>query len=134
MINSARNPHYFNNLSKGHFPEHLGIKITHVEAGKMEGEMPIKKEFFAPNGYLHAGSIISFADTLAGYASVAHLPENAKTFTTIELKSNFTGAIKQGMLIGECIAEHLGRTTHVWRVIVKDEATDKKIAIFSARR
>lgn len=131
MYNKTLDVEYFNNLSKGHFPELLGIKITHVEEGKMSAEMPVKKAFFAPNGFLHAGSIVTFADTIAGYASIAHLPKNGKSFTTLELKSNFIKAIREGKLTCECIAEHLGRTTHVWRVIVSDAKSEKKIAVFS---
>jgi len=131
MFNKKRDVDYFNNLSKGHFPELLGVQVTHVEEGKMQAEMSVKKEFFAPNGFLHAGSIITFADTIAGYSSIAHLPEKGKSFTTLELKSNFIKAIREGALKCECIAEHLGRTTHVWRVIVRNQETDKKIALFS---
>ena len=97
----------------------------------MRAEMAVKKEYFAPNGYLHAGSIVTFADTIAGYACFSHLPENGKSFTTLELKSNFIRAIKEGKLEGECTPEHLGRTTQVWRVIVRDMATQKKVALFS---
>ncbi len=122
---------HFNNLSKGHFPELLGIAITHIEQGKMTATMEVKKEFFAPNGFLHAGSIVTFADTVAGYATVAHLPENGQSFTTLELKSNFLKAAREGFIECECTAEHLGRTTHVWRVIVKHTTTQKKIAVFS---
>jgi uncharacterized protein (TIGR00369 family) len=97
----------------------------------MYGEMPIKKALFAPNGFIHAGSIVTFADTLAGYATIAHLPEKGKSFTTLELKSNFIGAAKEGKLIAECIAKHTGRSTHVWHVTVSDRKTGKKVALFS---
>ncbi|MEM6806663.1 MAG: PaaI family thioesterase [Bacteroidota bacterium] len=120
-----------NQLSEGNFPELLGIKITKIEEAKLKAEMPVKREFFAPNGFLHAGSIITLADTAAGYASLAHLPENGKSFTTLELKSNFIKATRKGMLECECKAEHLGRTTHVWRVNVYDQESRKKIAVFS---
>lgn len=69
MYNKALQADYFNNLSKGYFPEMLGIKITKVEEGKMIAEMQVKKEYFAPNGFLHVGSIVTFADTVAGYSS-----------------------------------------------------------------
>ncbi len=131
MYDKSRDAKYFNNLSKGHFPELLGINVTQVEQGKMNGEMTVKKEYFAPNGFLHAGSIVTFADTIAGYASIAHLPEKGQSFTTLELKSNFVRAIREGKLKCECIAEHLGRTTQVWRVIVSDMKSQKKVAIFS---
>ncbi|MFK7904258.1 MAG: PaaI family thioesterase [Chitinophagales bacterium] len=118
-------------MSKGTFPASLGITITQIEEGKMLAEMPVKKELFAPNGFLHAGSIITFADTIAGYSTVLHLPEKAKSFTTIELKSNLLGAAREGVLEGESFVEHLGRTTHVWRVEVRRKETKKKIAVFS---
>ena len=72
----------------------------------------------APNGYLHAASVLLLADTAAGYACMAHLPEGAKNFTTIELKSNFLGTAREGTMRTECRAEHLGRTTHVWSATV----------------
>lgn len=131
MYKKELTPAFFNDASKGHFPGLLGINITHLEEGKMQAEMEVRKEFFAPNGFLHAGSIVTLADTVAGYASIAHLPENGKSFTTLELKSNFVKAIREGKLTCECAAEHLGRTTHVWRVLVRDMNRKKKIAVFS---
>jgi len=131
MFNKKLNADYFNQASKGHFPGLLGIVVTHLEDGQLLAEMPIKKELFAPNGYLHAGSIVTLADTAAGYASIAHLPEKGKSFTTLELKSNFVKGVKEGNLECHCVSEHLGRTTHVWRVIVSHKETGKQVAIFS---
>lgn len=131
MHNKKLDAKYFNNLSKGYFPEMLGIMVTQLAEGIMTAEMAIKKEYFAPNGFLHAGCIATFADTIAGYSTFAHLPEKGKSFTTLEFKSNFIGTLKEGKLKSECIAEHLGRTTQVWRVIVSDIKTQRKIAIFS---
>ena len=131
MFNPTSNAQYFNDLSKDHFPELLGIVVKHVEEGMLMAEMPVTKALFAPNGFLHAGSIVTFADTVAGYCTVAHLPENGTSFTTLELKTNFISASREGNLECECCAEHLGRTTQVWRVIVRDQQTRKKIAVFS---
>jgi len=131
MYNTKFDPEYFNNLSKGYFPGLLGIKVIHVEEGKMTGEMSVKKELFAPNGFLHAGSIVTFADSIAGYSCISHLPVKGKSFTTLELKSNFTRAIREGTLKCECIAEHLGRTTQVWRVNVSALESGKQLALFT---
>ncbi|MEM1121133.1 MAG: PaaI family thioesterase [Bacteroidota bacterium] len=131
MYHSNLDVAHFNNISEGHFPEMLGIEITRVEEKKMLAKMPVKKAYFAPNGFLHAGSIVTFADTLAGYATVAHLPDKGQSFTTLELKSNFVGAARQGTLIGEATAEHLGRTTQLGRVEVPEEESGKKVALFS---
>lgn len=121
----------FNEISKGHFPEFMGINILAVNDRSIKAEMPIQSSFLAPNKFLHAGSIVTFADTVAGYSTILNLPEGAKSFTTIELKSNFLRTLKEGVLECESEAEHLGRTTQIWRIKVLDQATKKVLAIFS---
>ncbi len=86
----------------------------------------------APNGFLHAASVVALADSCAGYACRAHLPEGAKGFTTIELKSNFLGTARSGAIRCVAEAEHLGRTTQVWSAVVygPTELGGKKMALF----
>ena len=91
--------------------------------------MAIQPWMLAPNGFLHAASVLLLADTSAGYACLAHLPDGAKNFTTIELKSNFLGTTREGKMRSECRAEHLGRTTHVWSATVFGPG-DRKLALF----
>lgn len=122
---------FFNQIGRGHFPEHVGVSITGVRQGSMQGSLPVTPQLMAPNGYLHAGSIVTLADTLAGYACVAHLPEGATGFTTVELKTNFVGATRDGTLHCEARAVHLGRTTQVWDATVwSSDGRDKTIALF----
>jgi 1,4-dihydroxy-2-naphthoyl-CoA hydrolase len=84
----------------------------------------------APNGFLHAGSIVTLADTCAGFGCVAALPEGANGFTTIELKSNHLGTTRDGTL--ECTATpvHLGRTTQVWDAVVSHRESGRTLALF----
>jgi uncharacterized protein (TIGR00369 family) len=92
--------------------------------------MPLQDRHFAPNAYVHAGSVVTLADTVAGFATYAHLPEGAVSFTTIELKSNFLGTVREGAIACRAWAQHLGRNTHVWDAEVVAESTGKKIALF----
>src|SRR5215510_14153166 len=118
MFRPQLNAQHFNEFSKEHFPEKLGIIVIDVQENKVTAEMPVTKSLFAPNGYLHAGSIVILADTIAGYSTLAHLPESGKSFTTLELKSNFVGAVQDGEVFCESTPEHLGRTTQRWSVVV----------------
>ena len=111
-------------------PRHLGIELTKLEPLCLHGRMPLQDRHFAPNTYLHAGSALSLAHTVAGFATYAHLPEGAVSFTTIELKSNFLGTTREGAIACRAWAQHLGRNTHVWDADVFDEQTNKKIALF----
>src|SRR6188768_3164767 len=104
-------------------PGHLGILITHVGPNEVRAELAVRKALMAPNGYLHAGTVVTLADTSAGYGCVANLPLGATGFTTIELKSNHLGTARDGTI--ECVAKpvHLGRTTHVWDANVTHRQT-----------
>jgi uncharacterized protein (TIGR00369 family) len=81
-------------------------------------------------GYLHGGTVVSVADSLSGYGTIVNLPEGAKGFVTVELKTNFLGAIRTGAMVCEATPVHVGRTTQVWDAIARDEATDKMLATF----
>lgn len=120
----------FNQRGVDHLPGHLGIVVTHVGPGELRAELAVRQVLMAPNGFLHAGSVVTLADTAAGYGCVANLPGDATGFTTIELKSNHLGTAREGTI--ECIAKaaHLGKTTQVWDAVVSHRETGKTIAMF----
>ena len=120
----------FNHFGREHFPGFVGLVITEVAEGLLKGELALRKALLAPNGYLHAGAIVTFADTLAGYGCIAHLSGNAQNFTTIELKANFLNTAAEGVLYGEARAVHLGRTTQVWDAVVSHGEERRKLALF----
>jgi acyl-coenzyme A thioesterase PaaI-like protein len=60
-------PDYFNKRGSDNLPGHLGIIITHVSTSEVRSELQVKPALMAPNGFLHAGSIVTLADTSAGY-------------------------------------------------------------------
>lgn len=121
---------YFNQLGTGFLPGHLGIAITHTGPGEIRSELVVKKSLLAPNGYLHAGTVVTLADTSAGYGCVANLPPGATGFTTVELKSNHLGTAREGVIECRSVAAHLGRTTQVWDAVVTHLKTGKTIALF----
>lgn len=125
-----RDPAFFNKLSEGCLPGLLGVQILQVGQGVLRAELAIESRHFAANGFLHAGTVVTLADTGAGYACVAHLPEGASGFTTVELKSNHLGTAREGRILAEVRSAHLGRTTQVWDATVSHVETGKTIALF----
>src|SRR5882762_2877072 len=119
-----------NRFSAGRLPGFLGITITEVTPDRIRGRTPIRDDLLAPNGYLHAGTVVTMADTLCGYGCIVNLPPEASGFTTIELKSNFLGTTRAGALLCEATPAHRGRTTQVWDAIATDETTGKTVALF----
>ena len=114
----------------GTLPGWFGMQVTELAEGRLVMEYDIRPEFLAPNGFLHAASVIALADTGAGFATIAHLPEGASNFTTIELKSNFLGTATDGRLRATVTAVHQGRTTQVWDSIVTHPASGRTLALF----
>lgn len=113
-------------------PGHMGLELIEIGEGSAQMRCQIQPFHLAPNGYLHAGAVITLADTAAGFGCVGNWPEGASGFTTIELKSNFTGTLLDGAMLAEASMIHGGRTTQVWDVVVSEEATSRKLAYFRA--
>ncbi len=115
----------------GFLPDLLGIEWLESGPGEQRGRLAVAHCHLAPNGYLHAASIIALTDTACGFGCMRALPPGATSFTTIELKSNFLGAAQVGQAIA-CAARlvHGGRTTQVWDAEVINETTQKPVALF----
>jgi len=108
----------FSRFGEGHLPGHLGVEILTIGKEAVESRMAVRRELLAPNGFLHAASVVALADTSCGYGCVANLPQGARGFTTIELKSNFLGTAREGEVRCRATPAHLGRSTHVWDAVV----------------
>ena len=130
MARNYPSPDQVNEFTTDFLPGHLGIKITEIGEGKCSAEMQVTKQLMAPNGYLHAGSVVTIADSCSGLGCVNNLPEGASGFTTIELKSNHLGTALEGTVACTATLFHGGRTTQVWDAVVTNKATGKTMALF----
>jgi uncharacterized protein (TIGR00369 family) len=116
--------------SAGRFPGFVGAEMVTLEAGRVRMRIALRAEHLAPNGFLHAGVMVTLADTACGYGALAHLPQGAANFTTVELKSNFLGTMREGAITCDATPVHLGRSTQVWDAEVKSEADGRRLAVF----
>lgn len=114
----------------GGLPGHLGLVFTRITSGEVHGEMAVRAEVMAPNGYLHAGALVTLADTCCGYGCRAAMPEAASGCTTVELKSNHFATATEGTV--DCVARplHAGRTTQVWDATVTHRETGRVLMSF----
>jgi 1,4-dihydroxy-2-naphthoyl-CoA hydrolase len=71
---------------------------------------------------VHGGAIMALADSVGAAATVINLPDDAKGTTTIESKTNFIGAAKEGTtVIAVATPVHRGRRTQVWQTRLETE-------------
>lgn len=108
----------------------IGIEILEAETGRLTGRLDLRDELMAANGYLHAATIVALADTCCGYGTFISLPDGAKSFTTVELKSNFLGTKQEGSLECEAKIAHGGHNTQVWDAVVRDADSGDSLALF----
>lgn len=114
----------------GRLPGWFGLKVVRLDERELAMQLQIQPQMLAPNGFLHAATVIALADTACGFATIAHLPEGAENFTTIELKCNFLGTATEGLLEAVARGVHLGRTTQVWDAEVREVASGRTLALF----
>lgn len=115
---------------EGYLPSHLGIELCHIGEGVVEMQLVLAQHHMALNGYMHAGAVVTLADTACGYGAMAHLPEGAESFTTIELKSNHLGTARSGKVCCTATLVHGGRSTQVWDAKVYAADSAKTLALF----
>jgi 1,4-dihydroxy-2-naphthoyl-CoA hydrolase len=114
----------------GSLPGLLGFDWTDAHPGFVRGRLEVEKRHLAPNGYLHAATVVALADSACGFGCGISLPDGASSFTTTELKANFIGTVREGNVTCDARLAHGGRTTQVWDAEVRSEATGKTIALF----
>jgi uncharacterized protein (TIGR00369 family) len=116
-------------LGEGRLPGLLGIEITAVDDGRIEAQMEVTPATLAPNGYLHAASVVALADTACGFGCRLALPLGATGFTTVELKTSYLGTARTGIVRTKAVLMHSGNSTQVWDAEVFD-GVGKRIALF----
>ena len=121
----------FAERQQGMLPGELFIEWETVAKDGAVGRFTAVKRHMAPNGFMHAASVVALVDSACGYACVASLPQGASGFTTIEIKTNYLGTAKVGEEVAcEARLVHGGRMTQVWDAEAKNVTTGKLIAVF----
>jgi 1,4-dihydroxy-2-naphthoyl-CoA hydrolase len=121
---------HLNQRGVGRLPGLMGFRVTAIEEGLLAAELDIRIDLLAPNGFLHAATVVALADTACGFGCIAHLPAGAENFTTIELKANFFSTARDGTIMVAARPVHLGNSTQVWDAEVTRQQDGKPIALF----
>ncbi|MDO5502985.1 MAG: PaaI family thioesterase [Actinomycetia bacterium] len=112
----------------GRLPGLIGMRVTEASAERVLAELTVREEVLAPNGRLHAATIVALADTACGIGARLSIPEESR-FSTLEIKTNYLGTARAGVVSVVATPAHLGRRTQVWDATVTDE-NGRTIALF----
>lgn len=106
---------------RGTLAELLGIRFVEASKDRVVAELTIRDVLRTHGGKLHGGTIMALADTVGAVATVLNLPPDAGT-TTIESKTNFFAAGREGVVRADAVPLHRGKRTMVWQTRITDES------------
>ena len=109
------------------FMKLLDIETVTNTAAEVRLRMPWREELCTTLGIMHGGAIMSLADTAGAMCAFLNLPEGAGGTTTIESKTNFLRAVRDGVVDAVTTPLHAGRKVIVVETDVLDDA-GKRVA------
>jgi uncharacterized protein (TIGR00369 family) len=104
------------------FAELKGVTFTEADSDRVVARMQVRPDLCTLNHVIHGGALMAFADSVGAAATVINLPVDAKGTTTLESKTNFIGAAREGTtVIAIATPVHRGRRTQVWQTRLESE-------------
>ncbi len=113
---------------KNKLMESLGIEIVELDKNKVVMSMPVDERTHQPYGYLHGGASVLLAETVASIGATLHVDVNEKDVFGMEINANHIRSKRDGKVFAIGTPLHIGRTTQVWSIEIKDE-NDKLVCI-----
>ena len=117
-----------NAMSENTLVSHLGILFTAIGDDYIEATMPVDERTIQPLGLLHGGASVSLAETLGSIAAVLTLDMTKQYPVGLEINTNHLRSIRSGIVTGRATPEHIGRSTQVWTIEIRNNE-NKKVAI-----
>ena len=106
----------------GTLAEHLDIRFGVDEDGRLTASMPVDERTVQPMGLLHGGATAALAETLGSVASALIVMPEGRQVVGIEVNANHLKGVREGRVTATAEALHLGRTTHVWDIRMRNAA------------
>ncbi|MGB0423072.1 MAG: hotdog fold thioesterase [Flavobacteriales bacterium] len=117
-----------NEISKNTLGDSLGMILTKIEDGYVEGTMPVDQRTHQPYGRLHGGATAALAETLGSVGSHFLVEKEGKGAVGVEINANHLRGVTSGLVTGKASIVHKGGKMHVWNIDVCDEQ-DRLIAV-----
>lgn len=110
----------FNQTSKNTLVEHLGIEYVAVDDSSLSATMPVDSRTHQPLGMLHGGASVVLAETLGSLA--ANFTVSSEYYCVgLDINANHIRAVRSGFVTGKATPLHIGATTQVWQIEIRDE-------------
>ena len=113
---------FLNRAGRNTMVEHCGIEFTEVGPDFLVARMPVDHRTIQPLGLLHGGASVALAETLGSMAGWCCVNRQQYDVVGIEINANHMRGMRTGHVFGTATPLHLGRTTQVWEIRIRDSA------------
>ena len=115
------NVEQLNQLGANTMAEVLGIQFIEIGDDFLKASMPVNNATRQPYGLLHGGASAALAETIGSVASSLCIDTTRQICVGIEINCNHIRGKKDGIVTATAEPLHIGNTTHVWDIKIKDE-------------
>jgi 1,4-dihydroxy-2-naphthoyl-CoA hydrolase len=110
-----------NALNKNTMAEHLGIVMTDFTDDTLTAKMPVDNRTLQPFGIMHGGASCALAESVGSLAANCCIDREKQVCVGLDITTSHIRQAKSGFVLGTARPIHLGKTTHVWEIQIKNE-------------
>ena len=110
-----------NDLSANTMVEHLGIQFVEIGEDSISARMPVDQRTIQPAGLLHGGASVTLAETLGSVAATLCVDTAKQQCVGLAINANHIRTAREGFVIGTARPVHLGGSTQVWEIHIRDQ-------------
>lgn len=121
MPNQPDRLEWLKSLRTRGMPDALGIQVTELTATRVVATMPVDDRTRQPFGLLHGGASVALAETTASLGALANIDDTKFAAVGLEINANHIRGMREGTVRATAQPIHVGRTTHVWAIEIRDE-------------
>ncbi|GAA4318818.1 hotdog fold thioesterase [Compostibacter hankyongensis] len=110
-----------NERNAGTMADFLGIEFTEIGNNYLRATMPVNERTLQPRGILHGGAAAALIETIGSVASSMVIDPGVFVCAGIAVNANHVRSVGKGFVHAVATALHIGSSTHVWEVRVKDD-------------
>ncbi len=102
---------------------HLGIEFIEVGEDYLRARVPVNEKTRQPYGLLHGGVSVVLAETLGSCGAYCASPVGSRA-VGLDINANHIRGVTSGWVTGTAKPVHIGRTTHVWQIELRNDADE----------
>ncbi len=112
---------------RGTMMELVGLQVVEASREGVLAEIPYRDDLRQPLGLIHAGAMITLADTAATFLAIVHTQPSPDEFDpirfplSIQLNANFVGNSRTGKIVAEAVPLNMGKRVMVVQTLVRNE-------------